>query len=68
MNAAAAPLATIEDLSDIENVTDDDQYVEIAKEDIVISARHSASRIRSISEGSFIFMQISRKIVGLENS
>ena len=51
MNAAAAPLATIEDLSDIENVTDDDQYAEIAKEDIFISARRSASRIRSISEG-----------------
>ena len=51
MNAAAAPLATIEDLSDIENVTDDDQYAEIAKEDIVISALRSASRIRSISEG-----------------
>ena len=56
MNAAVAPFATTEDLSDIENGTDDDhsvQYAEInpAEEDIVISVRRSASRIRGTKEG-----------------
>ena len=52
MKSGVAPLAVVEDLSDIEEYTEGEEDLSISELGSNVPYRHGKSRIRSVSEGA----------------
>ena len=53
MNSGIAPLATVEDLSDIEEYTEGEDNSSATELNSTLSCKQIKPRVRSISEGKF---------------